>query len=618
MSVLRQSSIYANETTQLWKSVNDPQIEGPTGPAGPTGPQGPQGFSSGAVYYFNRSTASDIPGYYVLSKTPVIGAGSSLSASGAGTILIGQFATAVGDPATSVIPAGNYTFDIFVNMSGAGGTPAMYASIFTRTAGGVETLIASNVADPVAITQGTSTELYVFSVGVPQTLITGTDRIVMKLYAVSLGGLTMNVKFEDNEIAQVITSLSPALVGPTGPQGSAANAALWAQFAATGPVNFNNKDANSLANVNASDVRTSSLKVGGVLPLLPAATINSLGSASVQFLNVGSSSTNIGDVNIYGSSLLAGDNALYVEGGVSMSGNGIVHGVHLGAQTIGGVDLTRIDVLPVGININSDTYIQSAAAGAFSVAAGGAVSIAGGGYIEMNTGEVRCINTSSGNQASTLKVANILQHSDIAATQPLKVQNTAGGGVWLQGVSQLQGQACAMTNIASINGNPVTTFLAQQIREVQPTGGFSADQVNIASYVGAFTKRTINNYVPVLSGTNSTIIPGMSISGSQITLPAGTYFINGSCPAGNVVGFTIRLYDITNATTAMAGTSEWSAAGVVTRSFINGVLVVAAPTTYEIQQRIGSTSGGSGYLGRPNSFPPEVEVYTNFTITRIG
>jgi hypothetical protein len=621
MSVLRQSSIYANETQQLWRSIDDPTSIGPTGPQGsigPTGPQGIEGFSSGAVYYFNRSTASDIPGYFVLSKTPVIGAGSSLSASGAGTVLIGQFATPVGDPGTTVIPAGNYTFDIFVNMSASGGTPGIFASIFTRTSGGVETLIATNSTAPQVITQGTSTELYVFSLGVPQTLISGTDRVVMKLFAVNLGGLTMNVKFEDNEIAQVITSLSPALVGPTGPTGSAANVALWANFPATGPVNFNNKDANSIANVNASDVRTSTLKVGGLLPLLPAATIGTLGNASVQALNVGSSTTNIGDVNIYGSTLLAGDNALYVEGGVSLSGNGIVHGVHLGAQTIGGIDLTRIDVLPVGININSDTYVQTAAAGAISIAAGGAVSIAGGGYIEMNTGSVDVINSSSGNQASTITCANYLAPANVAATQPLKVQNTAGGGVWLQGVTQLQGQSCAMTNISTINGNPVTTFLAQQVREVQPTGVFPADQSSIASYVGSFFRRTLNNYVPVLSGTNSTVIPGMSISGNQITLSAGTYYVNGGCPAGGVSGFTIRLYDITNATTAIAGTSEWSAAGVITRSLINGVLTVTAPTVYEIQQRIVSTGGGSGFLGRPSTFTPEVEVYTNFTIVKTG
>lgn len=622
MSVIRYGSIYANETQQLWKSIDDPTsigATGPTGPTGATGPQGIQGFSSGAVYYFNRSTASSIPGYFVLSKTPVIGAGSSLTASGAGNVLIGQFATVVGDPDTTVIPAGNYTFDIFVNMSGAGGTPGLYCEIYTRTAGGVETLIADNSADPVVITQGTNTELYVFSVGMPQTLITNTDRIVMKLYATNLGGLTMTVKFEDNEIAQVITSLSPALVGPTGPTGPSANASLWSTYPAIQDINANLFSINNIANVNADELRAREIKIGGVLPLFPAASISQLGLGTFQDINVSTSTLGQADVNIYGANLLAGDNALYVEGGTSLSGAGLVHGVHIGAQTVGGVDLTRIDVLPVGININSDTYVQTAAAGAISHAAGGALSLAAGSYVEINSSDNYCVNTTSGDQNTRIYCASYLAPPSVAATSPLTVQNTAGGGVWLEGVTKLVGSNCVMTGISTINGNAPTTFLAQSLREIQPTGSPPADQVNISNYTLGFLPRTLNNYVPPLSGGNSTTIPGMSVSGTQITLPVGLYLIQSSVPATYVSGFTSRFYNITSASTDLAGTSEWTNAIVTSKSIINGLLeVVGSPKVYQLEQRITTTNAGLGDLGKATNMAPEDESYTNLLIVKIA
>jgi hypothetical protein len=107
-------------------------------------------------------------------------------------------------------------------MSSNGGTPTLFVNIYTRTTGGVETLIASNTSVPHPISEGTLIELYLFSVPVPTTSLALTDTIVVKFYARNLGGKTMTLRFEDTTISQVITSLSPALQGPqgiTGPQG---------------------------------------------------------------------------------------------------------------------------------------------------------------------------------------------------------------------------------------------------------------------------------------------------------------------------------------------------------------------------------------------------------------
>ena len=121
-----------------------------------------------------------------------------------------------------------------------------------------------------------------------------------------------------------------------------------------------------------------------------------VGDVDCRNLNVGESGSSLGDLNLYGSNNLIGDNALFVEGGVSMSANGNVHAIHLGTNTNLGIDLCRIDLTPVGvITMISPAGITIDAGGAINVAAGGAVSIAGGSYVEMNSGEIRIVNSST-------------------------------------------------------------------------------------------------------------------------------------------------------------------------------------------------------------------------------
>jgi hypothetical protein len=129
------------------------------------------------------------------------------------------------------------------------------------------------------------------------------------------------------------------------------------------------------------------------------------------------------DVNIYGANLLPGDNALYVEGGTTLTGGGIVHGVTIGALQVAGIDTIRIDVLPVGMTLTSATFIATTAAGAASLVAGGALALAGGDYITYNSDEHRFINTTSGNDFTDILVGNI--HPAFTGSASLRIN---GGG----------------------------------------------------------------------------------------------------------------------------------------------------------------------------------------------
>ena len=162
------------------------------------------------------------------------------------------------------------------------------------------------------------------------------------------------------------------------------------------------------------------------------------------FLNVAedinvSSSNETADVNIYGANLLAGDNALFVEGGTTLTGGGIVHGTTIGAlrDPVGGViDLVRIDVLPAGMLLTSATFITITSVGATAVSGAGTLALAGGDYITYNSDEHRFINTTSGNDATNILVGAIQP----AFTGALNLRINGGGsgrGVELADVKSL-------------------------------------------------------------------------------------------------------------------------------------------------------------------------------------
>jgi hypothetical protein len=352
----------------------------------------------------------------------------------------------------------------------------------------------------------------------------------------SMGGLS-TLTYQDGGKLWSATGNNLFYNGQQINSGAGGAASNWAQYPANANVNINGSNLSNAALISGSNLAltgsnitngntfTNSLGVGGT-SLISLATINSLGQGVLQDLDVGSVATSIGDLNVYGVNALPGDNALYVVGGTTLTGGGIVHGAEIGALTVAGVDTVRIDVLPAGMGLNSATYIQLAAAGAGSFAAGGALSLAGGDYVEVNTDDFRVINTTSGNQSTTLTVANIQMPASVAATVPLQINNTAGGGINLVGTSGV-GQIAGFSSIAGDNlvvGNStLTTNLTVNNRAATNTllwnlglgvSTISADSFGQRVWVSDSVIGTTNigpidariyNFSSIQSGTMSTI-----------------------------------------------------------------------------------------------------------------
>lgn len=529
--------VYANPVTPLWLSSSF------SGVTGPTGAVGPQGSSTGLEFYLT-DVSSDVSGFFTMSEQFNLLPGSSITATSNSTLA--SFLTPSNEPDALSIPGGVWNYQFHANTSGTSNAYVTF-TVSTYPPGGPAVPI--NTGADVYLSEGATKTQYIGSISIPTTGLTLTDRVVVTFDVSGLAvGETATLFLNDDEQAVVTTTFAvPGTPGPTGatgptganglgftgmqgptgsqgptgptgptgigftgatgPAGSAANVSNWSVFKAISTVDMS---GNNLSNVNsipnASSIYGQTITFGGV-SAIPLGTLSSGGNVSAvssdltQYLTV-ASNTGLGNISTYGANRPVGTNALYAEGGVTLTGGGLVHGVEIGALTVGGVDTQRIDVLPVGIGINAATYVQVAAAGAGSFAAGGALSLAGGDYVEINTDDLRVINTSSGNQATTITCANYFMPASVAATNPLTIQNIQAGGVVIQGVKQFDGLASSfanMTNIATINNSANTMDISGirtlNTRPVFINGAFSDDttQFQVGGLSNSPTAITFNS-----------------------------------------------------------------------------------------------------------------------------
>ena len=229
-------------------------------------------------------------------------------------------------------------------------------------------------------------------------------------------------------------------------------------------------------------------------------------------LTVGSSvGLNGGTVQVYGSSTLQGGaGALSVLGGATLSGNGFIHGTTIGTNTTFGVNATRIDVLPIGIDVVSPTYITIDAIAAANMASGGPISISAGAYVNLE---------------SAIGIVNV------AGTGYGICDIVFENGGTLRNFGGLEGQGGGGAFLSNING--ITGWLA-------PTGD-GMYVLNVTNLSGPPTYGTINNmksielgYALPLYGPTGSLTGYTGYTGTtEYTGITGT-----TDPSGNITGYT--------------------------------------------------------------------------------
>jgi hypothetical protein len=168
------------------------------------------GGGSSVSYYLNGSINQGVIGgstYYQMSKTAIFGAGTDFTrTNAAGNGLIAQFITDVNDPNVLLIPGGNFNLELYFSASSGGGSPSFYVELY-KYDGSTFTLLATDVATPEGITQGTVIDAYFTALAVPPSVMTLTDRLALRVF-VTTSGRTLKLHTENSHLSQVITTLS--------------------------------------------------------------------------------------------------------------------------------------------------------------------------------------------------------------------------------------------------------------------------------------------------------------------------------------------------------------------------------------------------------------------------
>jgi len=184
------------------------------------------------------------------------------------------------------------------------------------------------------------------------------------------------------------------------------------------------------------------------------------------------------------------------------------------------------------------------------------------------------------------------------------------------------GVPAAPTAVTTTNTTQIATTAFVQQEIASGTDTFSTallhiqDQQTNGTSGGTFTSgawrtRTLNTAI-----TNE--ISGASLSSNQITLPAGTFWIEASAPAVSVQEHKAKLVNISDVSDTILGTSAFAsnANTGATCSSVSGRFTIAGAKVFEIQHQ-GSTTKSTTGFGRPSTFSV-IEVYSDVKIWKVG
>ena len=471
---------------------------------------------------------------------------------------------------TSTINANTGLYDkLFVNTISTGSilvnnisTPtASISSINTNNISSATGYISSFSSDSINVSSLNGQTGFIsslFSDNIRVSSITGQTGFISSLFSdnATISTLTNQTQFTSSiftnyissGVADIqrlnISSINNSSIG-------AFEASNWWQYKAGGTVSAQlglfsvpQYDILDFRNINCRTLTTTqNVECGNTINAL-VGNINALNCPDILM----SPGSKVARLDCYGTNLVAGDNALFVEGGTTLTGGGIIHGVTIGAlrdPSITNLDLVRIDVLPAGMLLTSATFITVTATGATAVTAGGALSLAGGSYIEYNSDQHYFINTSAGNDFTDIYVGNIFPAFNGTANLRINGGGQGSRGVELSNIKSLylqDGQS------SFIRGSPSTLMTVGAISTTAiSTNTLVANSISTFS----FTTETFNTFSTLTSTINFTSAKGELIELQSPDLATGILFyrnIDGVQEAdtlittNNVSGFGINSF----------------------------------------------------------------------------
>ena len=163
------------------------------------------GGGGGQIFYFNGNVSQGTIGgnaYYQLGTAA--GTGPAANFTRATTGAIARFITDVGSPNHVLIPAGVWTIDVYLSESGGGSNHAQILAKLYKYNGSTFTLVATSTMEE--ITNGNVPDLYTFTISVPTTVTSATDRIHIEFDIQNTNGKTVTLYTESTKIGEVHTT----------------------------------------------------------------------------------------------------------------------------------------------------------------------------------------------------------------------------------------------------------------------------------------------------------------------------------------------------------------------------------------------------------------------------
>jgi hypothetical protein len=177
------------------------------------------GGGGGKIYYFNGGVNMGTFGglqMYELGDTANTGAAANFTRNTTGGLA--NFITDPGKPGLLQIPAGVWTIDAWLSESGGGSNSAQIWIEVEKWDGSTITTIATSPIEE--ITEGSTPNLYTWSVSIPTTPLAVTDRIVVQFYITNTNGKTVTLYTQNGYVGEIHTTFTTgigALNGLTAP-----------------------------------------------------------------------------------------------------------------------------------------------------------------------------------------------------------------------------------------------------------------------------------------------------------------------------------------------------------------------------------------------------------------
>lgn len=497
--------------------------------------------SIGSTVYYLNETVAQAP-YKEFSSVPTAAAEQTIStAVGVGsTVTIQSFQTPSGVPNTTNIPSGLWQF--YLHFSGtAGDSWDVYAEVYKRDLGGIETLLLTTDVIPTTALSAIPTMILTDGVFAAATLLT-TDRIVVKVKVTNTGAAGQTITFHTEgstnysvgttTLNQVITAGSVTSVTGTAPITSSggstpaigipqATALVDGYLDSVDWSTFNGKqDAITLTTVGSSGAATfiantfnipnyTLAGLGGV-PISRTITIN-----GVVFDLSANRSWSVGTVTSVG--LSAGT-------GISVGGTNPVTGSGTIIVTNTAPDQIVILTPSTGINVTGTypnfTITNTAPDQVVSLTAGTGISITGtypNFTINNTVSDTNIYNTDgtfTGNRTATFTGNRVLFTGvNGITTIELDLKAAAGSG---NRYGKLSSTAGTITNFLSVSGS--SAALSGTDSSTSETGSVSANSteavlshtngINLYDITANSAGLRVNNafYLPTNGGTANQVL----------------------------------------------------------------------------------------------------------------